>query len=545
VALLAAPAALTLATARARAEVKPVPYFAAWASSGIPLQPVPNATPAPPITPTPAASPTQTPGVTATPAPASSASPAVPSLTPGPLGSPPPLPAGVVPSDVTVELGGTVSPQFAAAKIEAAIAAGAQLRPGARAVVRDVTPGDTLRPGETLEALGHVHLDGAGAFANVDGTTSVHLKVDSLARLDPDLLFYSDDPERLEADDDGVLFRGSLDPATPVRAYVYHVAGDAPHKLFLVFSATAGEAQVQILGASAGPSNAFGYVGHLSTVNYLLVRGAQESSVVTVEADRPYVFPIARELQPGELVAGIFDARVLSGGPVELAVVSTSGDADPADEAADPELAGDGHGRRGEFDLTTLAPLALTYVAGAPDPEPFTVGTPTIPNVRPGGRPLGGDYGALRDVSLKVNNPGAVPATVYFYESPAGGSATTTIWFTGDPRPTEIACVIRPNRYTIKAIDLAPGEMRVVTGEYMTDGTSSFPLLFGLTSTPPSPPPGPYDADACNPRPAPSASSSASPGPAATTAVPATPTATPVPAAATATPVPLPTQSGS
>jgi len=447
----------------------------------------------------------------------------------------------VIPSDVTVELGGTVSPQFAAAQIEAAIAANAQLRPGVRAVVRDVTPGDTLRPGQTLEALGRVHLDGAGTYADADGTTSVHLKVDSLAQLDPDLLFYSDDPERLEADDDGVLFRGSLDPATPVRTYVYHVAGDSAHKLFLVFSATAGEAQVQILGASAGPSDAFGYVGHLSTLNYLLVRGAQESSVVTVGADRPYVFPIARELQPGELVAGIFDARVLSGGPVELAVVATSGDADPVDEAAEPELAGDGHGRRGEFDLTTLAPLALTYVAGTPDPEPFTVGTPTIPNVRSGGRPLGGDYGALRDVTLKLNNPAAVPATVYFYESPAGGSATTTIWFTGDPRPTEIACVIRPNRYAIKTIELAPGEARMVTGEYMTDGTSSFPLLFGLTSTPPSPPPGPYDADACNPRPAPPAPAPSTPGPAAATAVPATTTPTPVPATTTATPVPAPT----
>jgi hypothetical protein len=426
-------------------------------------------------------------------------------------------PAGVVPSDVTVELGGTVSPQFAAAKIEAAIVADAQLRPGTRAVVRDVTPGDTLRPGQTLEALGRVHLDGANVYVDADGTTNVHLKVDSLAQLDPDVLFYSDDPERLEADDDGVLFRGALDPAKPVRAYVYHVADAVPRKLFLVFSATAGEARVQILGASAGPSNAFGYVGHLSTLNYLLVRGAQESSVVTVGADQPYVLPIARELQPGELVAGIFDARVLSGGPVEVAVVATSGDADPLDEAADPEVAGDGHGRRGEFDLTTLPALALTYVAGAPDPAPFPVGAPTLANLRPGGRPLGGDYGALRDVTLKVNNPGTLPATVYFYEAPAGGSATTTIWFTGDPRPTEIPCVIRPNRYTIKAIDLAPGEARTVAGEYMTDGTSSFPLLFGLTSTPPSPPPGPYDPDACNPRPPP-----ASPAPAETApAVPA------------------------
>jgi hypothetical protein len=409
-------------------------------------------------------------------------------------------PAGVVPSDVSVELGGTVSPQFATAKIQAAIAAAAQLRPGSRVDVRGAQPGDSLAAGSTFEASARVHVDGANAYVDVDGTTNVHVRVETLAQLDPQILFYSDDPERLESGTDGVLYRNSLDATKPARAYVYHVASKSTHALYLVLRTTVPQTRVQLIGSTSGPSDAFGYVGHLSTLHYLLARGAQESNLVSLTPDAPFVEQLGgRDLRPGELVAGIFDARVLAGGPVDLSVVATSGGIDPLAYAGRPEIAGDGHGRRGEFDLTSVPPLALAFAAGAPDPPPFAIGAPTIANLRAGGRALGGDYGALREVSLQVSNPSADPATVYFYEVPAGGSATTTIWFAGDPKPTEIACVVRPNRYAIRAIALAPGETRDVTGEYMTDGTASFPLQFGLTSTPPSPPPGQYSPDACNP----------------------------------------------
>ena len=410
-------------------------------------------------------------------------------------------PAGVVPSDVSVELGGTVSPQFAATKIAAAIAASAQLRPGTHVDVHDATPGDTLRPGDTLEATAHVRIDGDGTFVDVTGTTSVHVRVETLPELDPQILFYSDDPEKLLSGTDGVLYRAMLDATKPARTYFYHVAYGSTHRLFLALRATGADAHVQILGYAAGPSNAFAYVGHVATVKYLLARRTQESSIVPVTADAPYVQELgAQQLQSGELVAGALDLRVLDGGPVDVDVISTGPDVDPASFYGAPELPTDGHGRRGEFDLTTVPPLALAYAVGSPDSDPFEIGSPTIANLRPDGRALGGDYGVLRNVSLQLSNPSSAPASVYFYELPSGGSATTTIWFTGDPKPTEIPCVVRQNRYTIAQYDLAPGETRVVTGEYMTDGASSFPLLFGLTGTPPSPPPGPYSPDACNPR---------------------------------------------
>jgi hypothetical protein len=409
-----------------------------------------------------------------------------------------------------VDLGGTVSPEFALARITATIALHAQLQGGAAPAVTGVSIPNALQPGESLEALAHVTIAGSAANAPVTGVTSVHLAVETLGRLEPAFLLYSDDPERLTAADDGVLFRSTVAQDRPVRLYAYHVADTADRHVSLVLLASSA-ARVQVLGYAAGPSDAFAYVGHVSTLQYLLERGTQESFIVPLAGDAPFAQQLGyRALAPGELVAAIFDLRVLDGGPVDVEVIATSGADDPLAHVREPVLPGDGHGRSGEFALGDVPPIAFTYAAGDPDPSPFPVGVPAIANLRPGGRPLGGDYGVIRSVQLQLSNPGGTPREVYFYEQAAGGTATTTLWFTGDPRPTELPCVrASANRYLIRAIALGANESTTVTGDYMTDGSSSFPLLFGVTSEPPSPAPGPYSPDTCNPRPAPSDTPSA------------------------------------
>ncbi|MEO7039900.1 MAG: hypothetical protein ABI186_07735 [Candidatus Elarobacter sp.] len=409
--------------------------------------------------------------------------------------------AGVVPADATVELAGYVGAPFARNRIQAAIANAAQLQSGATIVVGGVTLGP-LRPGQTLDAAATVRINGNDTFVDQTGTTNVHLRVDALPPLDPLVLFYSDDPERLGPLDDGILFHGTIDSTRPARAYVYHVSDSPGRHLFLTLQATGTNgASVQILGALAGPSDAFSYVGHLATDRYLLERGSQESFVATLAPGIPLVLPLPEAtMLPGQLTAAIEDLRVLAGDAVDVAVVGASNGTDPTSFLAQPEHPGDGHARRGEFALGAVPPLALTFTAGNPEPAPFAVGVryyqdgpqrgqAVFPNLRPGGAPLAGDYGVLRAVQLQLTNPSSAPQIVYLYEQPATGGlggVTTTIWFDGDAAPTEVRCVSDPARYLIKAFALAAGESRTVTGSYMTDGTSWFPLLFGLTATPPS-----------------------------------------------------------
>jgi hypothetical protein len=423
-------------------------------------------------------------------------------------------PAGIVPNDATVELAGTVSQQFVTARVQASIAQLAQLQPGATIAVRANVAAPRLRPGEVLEARADVTLRGNDQYVDQTGATNVHVRVAALPQLDPVVLFYSDDPERLGPLDDGVLFRGTIDATRPARMYAYHVSDAGTRRLYLVLQPTSGAARVQVLGAAAGPSDAFPYVGHLSTLRYLLERPPQESFVATVAPGAPYAIPLgAGNMLPGQLLAGIFDLRVLDGAPVNVVVVAASNGTDPLTLIAQPEHPSDGHFRRGEFSLTNVPPLALSYAVGGPEPQPFAVGVryyangqPAFPNLRPdivaaaGQRaPLAGDYGVLRNVSLQLSNPTNAPQNVYLYEQPgANGGVTTTIWFTGDAAPTEVRCVSDPSqRYLVKGFGLAPGQTLTVTGQYMTDGTSFLPLFFGLTSTQPPVPP----LDACGPKP--------------------------------------------
>ncbi len=422
-------------------------------------------------------------------------------------------PAGVVPSDVTVELAGTVSPQFTAARIQAAIGQLAQLQPGATLTAGGVTTGP-LRPGDALEARANASLRGNDQYVDASGTTNVHLRVGTLPQLEPVVLFYSDDPERLGPFDDGVLFRGTIDATRPARAYAYHVSDFATRRLYLALQPTTGAARVQVLGGVAGPSDAFPYVGHLSTLRYLLERAPQESFVATIPPGTSYLIPLgAGAMLPGQLIAGIYDLRVLDGAAVNVMVVAASSGTDPATLLAQPEHPSDGHFRRGEFSLTNVPPIALSYVAGGAEPAPFAVGVryfangqPAFANLRPdiiaaaGQRaPLAGDYGVLRTVSLQLANPTATPQNVYLYEQPgANGGVTTTLWFAGDPAPTEVRCVSDPSqRYLVKGFGLAPGQTVTVSGTYMTDGTSWLPLFFGLTAT--QPPVAPLDG--CGPKP--------------------------------------------
>jgi hypothetical protein len=260
------------------------------------------------------------------------------------------------------------------------------------------------------------------------------------------------------------------------------------------------DARVQVLGYAAGPATTYGFVGHVATLRYLLERSTQESAILPVASADPYLMLLAgRPMNPNELIAAIFDLRVLAGGPLELAVVAASGDEDPATLLEGPALAGDSHGRSGRFSLLGIAPIVLGYTAGAAEPAPVPVGGDPRPNLVPGGRALLGDYGVVRDMSLLLSNPTSDAQTVYLYETPNAGSATATLWFTGDPQPTEVPCVhVAGARYLVRQFTLAPGQSEAAGATYMTDGASSYPLLFGLTAMPPSPPPGYYSPDACN-----------------------------------------------
>jgi len=267
---------------------------------------------------------------------------------------------------------------------------------------------------------------------------------------------------------------------------------------------------VQVLGTISGASPGFTYIGQQSTARFLAEHASGESAILTVAAGVPYEIPFGLQ-QPGDLIEAIEDLRVLDGGPVALAIV-TEPDGAAIPPLDGPELPTDQHGRRGQFALSNIAPIDLSFTSGGPTPAPVVAGELAVPNQRADGHPLAGDYGLVRPIALHLANTTAAPLPIYLYElTSGGGGATATLWFTGDAAPTLVPCVddaVQP--HLVKAFTLAAGETRSVTGTFMTDGASSYPIRFGLTSTAPLPPP----TNGCVAAPAPVAAPAASPVPA-------------------------------
>lgn len=442
--------------------------------------------------------------------------------------------ASFVPSDVDVALTGNPTADFATAQIRAAIVRAAQPLPGASLVVGDATLPPALAPGIRIDAPVRVHADGANRYVDVDGFSNVHVTVAPATAVVPTVLFYSDDPENVRAD--GVLFRGTLTARTPVRLYYYHQAATPQRQIAIVLDAPAGSAQVTILGRGAGPNAAVMYVGQSATFRYLDDRSRGAGVNLDVPVGAPLeIFTGDRALGRGDLVAGALDFSIRSGDPVRLTVLSLSPGADVRALLGDDELPSDGRGRRGEYDLATPLPISLAYTIGGAEPPSVSVGSAPIPNLRSGGRALAGDYGVVRPVDLSLTNPTAAPQVVYFYELPIGYPVTTTIAFDGDAAPMRLQCAKNRNRYLVRAFTLPANGNAMVTGSYMTDGGSTYPLTFGLTATPPLPLPATMtEADGCYPKPAGAPSASpASPSPAASPSptAPAVSPAVPIPAA--------------
>jgi hypothetical protein len=399
-------------------------------------------------------------------------------------------PAGVVPDELRLTLAGSaVAPDFATAQIAAGLSRAAHLQTGASLTSAPPSPA-TLRPGDRLDLRVPVELHGNGAFVDVAGTTTVHLGVVALPPLEPGELMYSDDPENLPASADGVLFRDTLGAGEAARLYLYHASLVAGRHVTLALRAGSASTRVELLGASAGPSNDYLATGHAASVQYLRARRAQNSLVVDIDPGQPFLLPLSsRPLESDDLVAGVFDLRVLSGGPLAVLCIATTGSTDPSTLLDAPRVAGDGHLRTGTFALDA-PPLSLALRVGEPEPAPISAGMPTITALR-APRALAGGYGVVQHLTITLENPGAAASDVYLYEIPSGNAVTTTLFFDGDPTPLEVACVKTAGaRYLVRKFSVQAGA-RVQTGaDYMTDGASSYPIEFGLSTVPPAAPDG-------------------------------------------------------
>lgn len=447
--------------------------------------------------------------------------------------------AGALPPSVTVRLAGSgLSQQYVYSIVTLELARAAHVQPGASVTPIDSQLLPALAPGSPgWTTTIPVSLSGHGLWRDVKGNVAVQVTVNPLTPLEPSLLFASDDPETIVGTSDGVVFHAKLSsPGSAARLFAYHELDHDSRQLSLVVTSS-GTSHVQVVGDSAGPGPT-SYAGHTMSVRFLQVHREQRSFVATID-QTPLVLGIGGISKRQQLVTGIYDLGLIDGSPVDVYVVVGEASASPNVDSVVPQvvLDKDGHSRSGVYPLDAIPPIVLSASITRDFRVPHQTGTFTtlgawaLPPIV-GVRNLGGDYGIVRSVRLTMTNATDLPGTVYLYVAPSAPGATTSILFDqdgldadGTPKVTSLACLqglrdVIPSseRYLLRAFTVEPtqgGLPLVVTGDYMTDGGSTYPMEMGLTLEPPLAPrpmctPAPAATPVGSPSPTPSSGSRSS-----------------------------------
>ncbi|MBV8725637.1 MAG: hypothetical protein JO350_09930 [Candidatus Eremiobacteraeota bacterium] len=407
----------------------------------------------------------------------------------------------IVPQQTLRVTGDPADPQWLAQEVQNAVLRATKAQPDST-VTLGATPAisSALAPGESTQVEVPVQIAGHGRYFDQSGATVVNIENVAASPFQPGILFYSDDPEHVTQD--GLLFRGTVTTATPARLYYYHDDAQDPRRLVVLLSGAADEpASVQVVGTRAGPNMDVMHVGHTVSKNFLLTKTHHEGLIVDLSPDDPFVLADV-PMSARQLVAGNVDVRVLSGGPVTVAVVAASPGVDPRTLLGGPQLPDDGHHRTGTFQIAAYGNEALNYMVGGADPTVVIGDTdPTPPSADPQGQGHDyGDYGVVHTIDVTMRNPAAEPATAYLYFKPLAGPARAS--FLLDGNLIELGCVRVSAPYQISSVNLAPGESYRGTLLTMPDGGSFFPTEIGITATPPQPHAPPISApDGCFPKP--------------------------------------------
>jgi putative type II/III system pilus formation protein len=382
--------------------------------------------------------------------------------------------AGTVADEASLRVtGNPASADYLREAIAAAVSRATILRPGAAVTV----PLETIPLHQDLKLDNRTELDvpvqiaGSG-YLPVSRNTHVLVENTALPAILPARLLVSDYPERLTAN--GVLFTSRLDRAQAQRFLYYHYnPGTEPaRRILLKARNTSTEpATVQMIEGSAGPGLNEMEVGHSSTKRFLVREARNEGQVLTI-APGATMNLVDHPLPPQNVVSAILQLRLVSGDPLDLALVAQDANA-PLDQSVDTTvlLAGGARHARGVYPVPTFF-FERTYDVDGVDLD-IPIGQLPLPNLREG-EALSGDYGVEQSMNVVIVNMTRGPRSIALYANPRGGRATGT--FLIDGTLVQAHALAAFSRFKIWQETINAGTFRRVRIVTMPEGGSSYPL---------------------------------------------------------------------
>jgi hypothetical protein len=382
--------------------------------------------------------------------------------------------AGSVADQTTLRVtGNPASTQYLRGAIAQAVSSAATLRAGASiAVAPEAIPvRHDLSIDDRIEVDVQAQIAGPG-YLPVSGVTHVIVENVALPSIQPARLLVSDYPERLTAN--GVLFTARLDRSQAQRFLYYHYnPGSEPARRILLKAANTSNAPatVQMIEGDAGPETNEMEVGHLSTKRFLVRNARNEGRVVTIPAGAT-VNLVDHVLPPQNVVSAILQLRLVTGDPVQLALIAQDALA-PLDQTIDQTqlLVGGAPHARGVYPVPTFY-FNTDYDVDGEDLD-IPIGQLPLPNLRQG-EALSGDYGVEQVVEVVISNMTRGPKAIALYANPRGGRATGT--FIIDGTLVQAHALPAFSRFKIWQETIKAGTFRRIRVVTMPEGGSSYPL---------------------------------------------------------------------
>lgn len=395
-----------------------------------------------------------------------------------PFGPPPPPRAGDISRDLVVRVTGDNVPRslyvsMVKKRIQQALAPA----PGANFGVawdRLTVPASVSRGNSGLARV-PVSFWGAG-FTGVN--TEAVVRIDNVILQDFDRssrLYVSNNPESLARP--GTLLRGSVDQFENVRVLYHHknISAEVYDIAFYIKNVSDVPVRIQLMGSDPQVSRREMSAGHRAAAQFAKNLKKDLGRIIDLPpgGDGP-VFDAAFE--PGEIVSGVFELRVLEGPGVVFALHVRRA-SDPTD--GDGIEIGNSQGRRGhgEFPAAYLT-LDDEFVVGGRW-KFLGVGDQALNGVSATMRPLAGNYGVTYRMRVTLRNPHERKELVDLKLAPVSGPAGAIVYVDG--RPHDIVYAKQHDQVRLESFELPPNGTREVTVETMPESGSFYPIriVFG------------------------------------------------------------------
>lgn len=328
-----------------------------------------------------------------------------------------------------------------------------------------------LSPGETLKLIIPVKVDGTDYIKSVS-KARVEIENVSFKQDQPKLLLLSNKPEVIK--EDGELFKAKLKVGTPARYFYHHMnATDNPPRHLYVFleNISAVPAKIFVSPVGAGPSNDELFVGHQAAMEYFYSRRNDLGWFITIKPGGKYLLE-RRPIKNGQTVSGLGYLSIVEGAEISFSVSSSTIPGKSAPENAKPHVEKpDVKTSKGVFPATIeLSPIhtigdkfTFIYIGGEPYEQDITTGEPNY-----------GNYGALYNINLTIQNNQAEERDAWVYYVPRGGVSRAIFEIDGKLFETPLASPAQ--KVLLKKVKVAPNSKENVRLVTMPQGGAFYPV---------------------------------------------------------------------